>query len=119
MSALSSKSRNCFGPGGPASEASPWPRTLTFCVGLACGAGHVWWLNCATVFGLLLRSSQRFSLVVVSVSVVLSWLDEPAPDELLAGLSVEEVRKRNQVRPDVRDGTGASPFSSERHIRVR
>ena len=36
--------------------------------------------------------------VVVSVSVVLSWLDEPAPDELLAGLSVEEVRKRNQVR---------------------
>ena len=36
--------------------------------------------------------------LVVSASVVLSWLDEPAPDELLAGLSVEEVRKRNQVR---------------------
>ena len=36
--------------------------------------------------------------LVVSASIVLSWLDEPAPDEFLAGLSVEEVRKRNQVR---------------------
>ena len=36
--------------------------------------------------------------LVVSAREVVSWFNDPAPNEFLVGLSVEEVRKRNQVR---------------------
>ena len=38
-----------------------------------------------------------FTLVVSLVSIS-SWIEDPAPDEFLVGLSVEELRARNQVR---------------------